>query len=128
MFRQAAQSRQGHAAILCSQYPSTASSAQKVTDTSIEPGFQVNGSTNSSSGAFSLDRKNRTWKWPDVAAQRDASTHRVADHVRSIVSRSVGENRTSLKPMTGLQTGAPSALIWAKLIPSSAVSDSGKEK
>src|ERR1041385_4400533 len=58
-------SRQGHPATLCSQKPSTASSAQKLTDTSTDSGFQVNRSVKSTSGAFSFNRENRISKRPD---------------------------------------------------------------
>jgi hypothetical protein len=52
-----AQSRQGHGATLSSQYASTASSAQKSTETFTEGGSHMNCSRNSTSIPFSLSRE-----------------------------------------------------------------------
>src|SRR5437879_2762175 len=91
------QSRQGHAATLLSQYPSTASSAQKSTETSTKPDFHMNCSWKSISGPFSFNREKTIPKRPEVVAQRDASTDKTAVHFRSIVGGCISENRTSLK-------------------------------
>ncbi len=102
------QSRQGHGAMAPIEYASTASSAQKSTDTSISPGPHVNCSVNGRSGAVSFSRMKSMSKRPELFAQRDASTSRRAVHIRC--DRRIGENRTSLTVKTGLH--AFSATAW----------------
>jgi hypothetical protein len=96
---------------LWSQYPSTASSAQKSTDTSTKAGFHVNCSWNSISSPFSFCREKTIPKRPDVVAQRDASTDRTALHFRSIVGGCIAENRTSLNAKPGLHVRGSAACV-----------------
>ena len=103
------QSRQGHGAMAPIEYASTASSAQKSTDTSISPGPHVNCSVNGRSGAVSFSRMKSMSKRPELVAQRDASTSRRAVHIRC--DRRIGENRTSLTVKTGLHALCPTACV-----------------
>jgi hypothetical protein len=105
------QSRQGHAATLSSQYLSTASSAQKSTDTFTESGLHMNCSRNSISMPFSFNRENTISKRPEVVAQRDASTDKTAVHFRSSVGGRISENRTSLNAKAGLHVCWATACI-----------------
>src|SRR5439155_16062100 len=95
------QSRQGHAAMLLSQYRSTASSAQKSTDTSTSSGRHMNCSRNSISTPFSFNREKTISKRPDVVAQRDASTDKTAVHFRSKVGVFISGNRVCLTAKAG---------------------------
>src|SRR5216684_8963115 len=119
------QSRQGHAATLSSQYLSTASSAQKSTDTSNESGLHMNCSRNSISMPFSFNRENTISKRPEVVAQRDASTDKTAVHFRSSVGGCISENRTSLNAKAGLHVCRPTACV-ALMSPMPAVSSPTK--
>src|SRR6267143_7190397 len=105
------QSRQGHAAMLLSQYRSTASSAQKSTDTSTSSGRHMNCSRNSISTPFSFNREKTISKRPDVVAQRDASTDETAVHFRSSVGGVISENRICLTAKAGLHACWPMACV-----------------
>src|SRR6187549_2363761 len=90
---------QGHGAMLSTQYPTTASSAERSTPTATAGACQTNRSRNSVSGAVSFSYENTMSKCPlEFAAQRDASTDTTAVHVRAIVGGCIGENRTCLNP------------------------------
>jgi hypothetical protein len=103
------QSRQGHGAMAPIEYASTASSAQKFTDTSISPALHVNCSVNGRSGAISLSRMKLMSKRPELIAQRDASTSRSAVQIRC--DSRTSENRTSLTVKTGLHALCPTACV-----------------
>ena len=97
---------QGHGAMLSTQYPTTASSAERSTPTATAGACQTNRSRNSVSGAVSFSYENTMSKCPlEFAAQPDASTDTTAVHVRAIVGGCIGENRTCLNPRAGRQTG-----------------------
>jgi hypothetical protein len=103
------QFRQGHGAMLSSQYRCTASSAQKSTDTSTAFECQVNGSRKSASSAFSFSRANPIVNAPERVVHREASTERTAVHRRSKVGGCMGENRADVNARMGLQTGGLAA-------------------
>src|SRR5688572_30410949 len=105
------QSRQGHAAMLSSQYLSTASSTQKFTDTSTSFGRHMNCSRNSISMPISFDREKTISKRPEVVAQRDASIDKAAVHFRSSAGSFISENRTSLNANAGLHVCWPMACV-----------------
>ena len=91
--------------MLSTQYPTTASSAERSTPTATAGACQTNRSRNSVSGAVSFSCENTMSKCPlEFAAQRDASTDTTAVHVRAIVGGCIGENRTSLNPRAGRLT------------------------
>ena len=88
----------GHGETLVIQKDSTASSAQRSTETLTDGGNQINSSVKSISGPFSLRRENTISKYPEaLAAQGEASTVTTALHLRSSCGAGEGCYRDELR-------------------------------